>query len=197
MLSQVLLAQLCNEVWTVPVVLAGAVTVRVWAVGAAPPATAVNINAAGLNVRPAEVPPATFRVTGTLRVPEAALNRMVPVQAAPAAIPDGSTETVKLVFVGLAVKVPLGERVSQLLFPQLCFSACAVTLVLNCAVTVSVCEAGAAPPATALNVKADGFKVKTDDGTVTRLRVTGTVCVADPALIVIVPIQMFPATIPD
>jgi len=55
--------------------------------------------------------------------------------------------------VELAVKLPVGESVSQLLPVQLCSETAAVALTLVCAVTPSVCEAGAAAPAIALNVK--------------------------------------------
>ena len=71
----------------------------------------------------------------------------------------------KFVFVGLAVKLPVGERASQLILPQLCSDTWAVALVSYDAITVSVCEAGAAPSATALNVKAEGRNVRTAGGT--------------------------------
>jgi hypothetical protein len=70
------------------------------------------------------------------------------------------TETVKFVFVVVAVKLPVGERLSQLLVVQLCSETWAVALVLLCAVTVSVREAGSAPLATALNVKVEGVNVR-------------------------------------
>jgi hypothetical protein len=57
------------------------------------------------------------------------------------------------VLVDVAVKLPVGESVSQLLPVQLCSETAAVALTLVCAVTPSVCEAGAAAPAIALNVK--------------------------------------------
>ena len=75
-------------------------------------------------------------------------------------------------FVGLAVKLPVGERVSQLLLVQFCSDTWAVALVFVCAVTVSVCEAGAAPPATALNVKAEGLNVRTVAAAAVTSRVT-------------------------
>ena len=67
-------------------------------------------------------------------------------------------------FVGLAVKLPIGETVSQFL-AQLCSDSWAVALVSYDAITVKVCEAGAAPPATAVNVKAEGRNVRTAGGT--------------------------------
>jgi hypothetical protein len=76
------------------------------------------------------------------------------------------------VFVGLAVKLPVGERVSQLLLVQFCSDTWAVALVFVCAVTVSVCEAGAAPPATALNVKAEGLNARTAAAAAVTSRVT-------------------------
>jgi len=63
------------------------------------------------------------------------------------------------VLVELAVKLPVGESVSQLLPVQLCSETAAVALTLVCAVTPSVCEAGAAAPAIALNVKLAELKV--------------------------------------
>ena len=93
------------------------------------------------------------------------------------------TETAKFVFVGLAVKLPVGERVSQLLLVQLCSDTWAVALVFVCAVTVSVCEAGAAPPATALNVKAEGLNVRPPAAAAVTSRVT--LKISDPVLEVI------------
>ena len=90
--------------------------------------------------------PVTFKVTVAVCVTEAAVIEIVPLHVVPAASPAGFTEIVKFVFVGLAVKLPVGERISQLLLVQLCSETCAVALVLVCAVTVSVCEAGVAPP---------------------------------------------------
>jgi hypothetical protein len=107
------------------------------------------------------------------------------------------TETAKFVFVGLAVKLPVGERVSQLLLVQLCSDTWAVALVFVCAVTVSVCEAGAAPPATALNVKAEGLNVRTAAVEPVTLRVTVAVCVTEAAVMEIVPLHVVPAVIPD
>ena len=65
----------------------------------------------------------------------------------------------KVVFAGLAVKLPVGERVSQLLLVQLCLETWAVALVFADAVTVSVFESGADPPATALKVNVAGLNV--------------------------------------
>jgi hypothetical protein len=103
---------------------------------------------------------AICRVTLAVCVTAPTVREIVPVHVVPADNPDGSTDTVKYVPVGLAVKLPVGDRVSQLLAAQLCFDICAVALVLVCAVTDSVCEAGAAPPASALNVKAEELSVR-------------------------------------
>jgi hypothetical protein len=65
---------------------------------------------------------------------------------------------VKLVLVEVAVKLPVGEIVNQLLLVQLCSETAAVALTLVCAVTPSVCEAGAVPAAIALNVKLGELK---------------------------------------
>jgi len=180
-----------------------AVTVSVCEVGAAPPAIALNVKAEGLNVKGPVVPPmmppvpaVTFRVTGAVRTPEGAIMEIVPFARVPAAIPVGLTDTVKVVFAALAAKLPLGEIVSQLLLPQLCSDAWAVAVVSYCAVTVTVCEAGAAPPATALNVKAEGLTVSSAVGTLMTFSVTGTVCVPEAATMEIVPLHVVPVVIP-
>src|ERR1039457_6663544 len=95
------------------------------------------------------------------------------------------------------MKLPVGERVSQLLLEQLCSDTWAVALVLVCAVTVSVCEAGAAPPASALNVKAVELNVRTPDTKPVTFRVTFAVCVTEAAVKEIVPLHVVPAAIPD
>ncbi len=154
--SQLLVVQLCSDTEAVALVVVWAVTVSVCEAGAIPPATALNVKAEEFNVRPDAVGAVTFRVTVADWVPAAAVMEIVPVHAVPAVNPDGLTETVKLVFDVPAVKLPVGERVSQLLVVQLCSDAWAVALVGVWAVTVSACEAGATPPATALNVKASG-----------------------------------------
>ena len=76
-----------------------AVTVRVWEGGAAAPTTALKVKAEALNVSWAETTGATISVTGTMRTPETGFMTIEPVQVVPAAIPEGLTETVKLVAV--------------------------------------------------------------------------------------------------
>jgi hypothetical protein len=65
----------------------------------------------------------TTRVTVSVCVPEDVTMPMVPVQVAAAVNEDGSTETVKVVFDGEAVKLPVGVRVSQVLLVQVCSDA--------------------------------------------------------------------------
>jgi hypothetical protein len=195
--SQLLLVQVCTDTWAVALVFVCAVTVSVCEAGAGPPTTALNVKAETLNASCGEAAEFTFRVTGTMRTPEAAFMKIVPLHVVPAAIPDGLTETVKFVSVGLAVKLPVGEIVSQLKLAQLSSTTWAVVFVLNCAVTVSVCEAGAAPPATALNAKVERLNVRVDAGTMITFRVTGTVCVPEVATIEIVPLHVVPVAIPD
>ena len=84
------------------------------------------------------VKPVTVRVTLAVSVPVAVLMEMEPVHVVPAAIPDGLTETVKVVFEVLAVKLPVGEMISQVLLQEVPSNAWAVALVLVWAVTVSV-----------------------------------------------------------
>jgi hypothetical protein len=62
------------------------------------------------------------------------------------------TENVNVIGDGPATNAPVGERVSQLLFVQVCIETWAVALVLLGAVTVSICDAGGAAPAIALKV---------------------------------------------
>jgi hypothetical protein len=71
---------------------------------------------------------------------------------------------VKLVFEGLAEKLPVGERNNQLkvLHVSVPSDDWAVALVLVWAVTVSVCKAGATPPATAVNLKSVQLKSSGD-----------------------------------
>ena len=102
----------------------------------------------------------------------------------------------KFVFAGLAVKLPVGDRVSQLLLVQLCSDAWAVALVLVCAVTVSVCGAGAAPPATVKNGKSETLNVSCAEAADVTFRVTGTICTPEAAMMEIVPLHV-PAAIPD
>ena len=78
----------------------------------------------------------------------------------------------KFVLVEVAVKLPVGASVNQLLPVQLCSETAAVALTLVCAVTPSVCEAGAAPPAMALNVKLDEFKESEAPAALVTSRVT-------------------------
>ena len=95
-------------------VVVGAVTVSVWEGGATVPTTALKVRAEALKVSGVETAGAMINVTGTMRTPVTGLMTMAPVQVVPAAIPEGLTETVKFVAVTVAVKVPFGERVSQL-----------------------------------------------------------------------------------
>ena len=102
----------------------------------------------------------TFNVTLAVWVPEDVVMEIVPVQVVPALNPVAFTEIVKVEFVVLAVKLPVGDRLSHVLPVQVCSEAWAVAEILAVALTVSVCEAGAAPPATALNVKACWLNVR-------------------------------------
>jgi hypothetical protein len=104
---------------------------------------------------------------------------------------------VRVVGVELAVKPLEGETLSQLRLPQLCSSTCIVVAASKGAVTVSVCVAGAFPPAIALKVKLDGLSVNTADGAANvTLREIGTVCVPNCESIVIVPTHVIPGLIP-
>jgi hypothetical protein len=105
------------------------------------------------------------------------------------------TEIVKFVLVVLAVKLPVGERLSQLLAVQLCSDTWADALVLVWAVTVSVCEAGAAAPATAVNVKP--VELNTRAPAEVTLSVTLAVWVPEAADMEMVPLHVVPADSPD
>ena len=173
-------------------VLVCAVTVSVWEGGAAAPTTALKVRAEALKLSCAVTRGATTNVTGTIRTPVTGFMTMEPVQVVPAAIPDGLTETVKFVAVAVAVKVPFGERASQLKLAQLCSVSWAVAVVSKYAVTASVCEAGAAAPATALNVREEGLTVRTEVGTLIMVIVTRTVCVPEFVLTVTRPVHVVP-----
>jgi len=120
---------------------------------------------------------------------------MVPVQIAPAAMPDGLTETVKEVPLVVAVKLPAGEMLDQSLLAQLCFDTCAVALVFGCAVTVRICGAGATPPGTALKVNDEGLTVGPPEVAAT-FSVTVAVSVTEAAVMEIVPLHVVPAVRP-
>jgi len=194
--NQVTFVQFCSDTWIVASVFVCAKTVSVCEAGAAPPAGAVNVYAERLNDIPGAVIPVTVSVTVAVCVTEAAVIEIVPLQVVPAVSPAGFTETVKFVLVGLAVKLPVGERISQLLLVQLCSDTCAVALVLLCAVTPNVCEAGVAPAAIALNVNADELNVSTPVAIFDTFKVTGTVCVPAATVIEIVPLHVVPAVSP-
>jgi len=68
---------------------------------------------------------------------------------------------------------------------------------LPCAVAVSVCGVGAAPPKTALNEKAEGLKVIVLVVAVVTVKVTGTVLAPLAAFTKIMPLQTVPPAIPD
>jgi hypothetical protein len=178
-------------------VLTLAVTVSVWAEGAVPPAGAVNRRLEGATVSDGvTVAAETTSVTDTVRTPDAAVINTEPLHVLPAAIPDGSVETVKVVAVGPVVKLPAGEIDSQLLRPQLCLVTCTDALVVKSAVTESVCPGGADPPETALKVNAVGLTVKGAEGTAITFRVTGMVCVPVGAVTCTTPWQTLPVVSP-
>jgi hypothetical protein len=199
-LSHVLFEQLCWNTWALALVSNGAVTVNVCEAGADPPATALNVKDAGLNVRTPAETASTLRVTVAVLVTEPPVIVIVPLHEAPAAKPVGFTDTVKFVPDGPPVKLPLGESVSQLRLVQLCSVAWAVALVFDGAVTVSVMDGGAAPLGVALNVSVEVLNVSSvgpvEMPPVT-FRVTFAVCVAEPAVTEIVPLHVVPAANPD
>jgi hypothetical protein len=156
-ISQLLLVQLCSDTWAVALVLLGALTASVCEGGVPPPAIAVNVKADGLKLSTPVARLDTVKVTGTDCVPAATVIDTVPLHVVPAVRPAAFTATVKSVLLELALKLPAGERVSQLLLVQLCSDACAVALVVVCEVTVNVCEAGFPPPHNRANVNDDGL----------------------------------------
>jgi len=94
------------------------------------------------------------------------------------------TETVKFVAVVPAVKVPSGERESQLSAVQLCSDTAAVALVLLCAVTVRVWFAGVDPPATAVNERLVALRVS-DPGVLAAITSRVIVQISEPSLTVL------------
>jgi hypothetical protein len=150
-----------------------------------------------LTVRVVAVKPVTFRVTVAVSVPAVVVMEIVPVHTVPPAIPEGFTETVKFAFDTPAVKIPDGERDSQVTVVQVCSDTCAVALVLVWADTASVCDAGLLPPTVALNVKAEELKVKPDTVGAVTLRVTVADCVPEAVIMEIVPVHVVPAVRPN
>jgi hypothetical protein len=148
----------------------------------------------GVNVIPA---PNALRTSVTLAVcvPLFVVKDNVPLHVVPGARPDGFAETVKVEFDVLAVKTPVGERVNQVIFVQLCSEAWAVAVVLACAVTVSVCETEG-PPGAALKTNIDGLRVRAPAAKPVTFNVTLAVCVEEPAIMEIVPLHVVPAEIP-
>jgi hypothetical protein len=102
----------------------------------------------------------------------------------------------KFVFVGLAVKVPVGEIASQLVSVHVDAVACAVAEMLFCAATVSVCAAGFAPPATALNVSCETLNVSVAESAAGTFNVTVADRTPEAALIEISPLHFVPAASP-
>ena len=103
----------------------------------------------------------------------------------------------KLVFDGPAVKLPVGERVSQVVVVQLCSDTWAVAAVLAWAVTVRACEPGAMPPATALKVRAEELNVSPDAFGAVTFKVTVADCVPAEVIMETVPVHVVPAVSPD
>src|SRR5260370_7826 len=122
---------------------------------------------------------------------------MVPAHVVPAANPDGLTETVKLVFDGPAVKLPVGDRGSEVLGERVGSGGGGIVQVEAWAVTVRVWEAGATPPATAVKVSAEELNVRPDAVGAVTFRVTVAVCVPPAVIMEIVPVQVVPAVNPD
>jgi hypothetical protein len=197
MLNQLLALQLFSEICATALVLLCAVTVKVCEAGADPFSAAVKVNAETLKVSCAEGAADTVSVTGTVCVPEGVIKEMAPLHVLPAEIPDGFTETRRLVFVWLATKLPLGMTASQMTVVQLCSDAWAVTVVLLCAVTVRACKGGAGPPIMSVNVNAVGITVRVAPAADVTLRVTFIVVGMEFATMEIVPAQVVPAAIPD
>ena len=97
---------------------------------------------------------------------------------------------------GLVVKLPVGDSVNQVALVQLCSDTWVVASVFDCANTSSVCEAGAAPPAVAVNVYAERLNEIPTVVTPVTFRVTVAVCVTEAAVIEIVPLHEVPAVSP-
>ena len=193
--SQLLNVHVCTVACAVAPTFTGAVTDNVIAVGGAPPATALKVYAEGITVSADTVTPVTLIVTVTVCVTVPAVIETVPVHVVPTAIPAWLTDTVKFVFAVLAVKLPVGDIASHAVLVQVCSDISALAAVFVCAVTVSVCDAGAVAPATALNVIAVVLNVSDDADDVT-LSVTVAVCVTPAAVMEIVPVHVVPAASP-
>jgi len=147
------LPPLCVEGVAVNVVGVDAVTDRVWANGFAPPWVPVKVSVVGVTLKP---PPAgaMLKVTATEWRAELVAMAIVPLYV-PAASPDGFTETLR---VRLVVSLPEGETESQGV-PPFRTDADTVNVVVRVAVTLTVCDGGADPPAVARNESDDGLTV--------------------------------------
>jgi hypothetical protein len=193
--SQLLNVHVCTVACAVAPTSTGAVTDNVIAAGGAPPATALKVYAEGITVSADTVTPVTLIVTVTVWVTAPAVIEIVPAHVVPTAIPAWLTDTVKFVFAALAVKLPVGDIASHAVLVHVCSDISALAAMFVCAVTVSVCDAGAVAPATALNVIAVVLNVSDDVDDVT-LSVTVAVCVTAAAVMEIVPVHVVPAASP-
>jgi hypothetical protein len=102
----------------------------------------------------------------------------------------------KFVFVGLAVKLPVGVIASQLAPVQVDAVACAVAEMLVCAAAVSVCASGFAPPATALNESCETLNVNVAESAAVTFNVTAVDLTPEAALIEIRPVHLAPLASP-
>jgi hypothetical protein len=124
-----------------------ALTESVCTGGAAPPASALNVIAAGVAVNVVRDGAAlSTRVTGMVVVPDCELTRIDPLYV-PALKEPGATEAVIVRFV---VRLPVGVMLSQFTRP-VCTDALIENDVRELALTVNVWDAGALAPAVAEN----------------------------------------------
>jgi hypothetical protein len=120
--SQAIVLHVFSDAWTTTLVYVPSEIDSVMAAGAAPPWAAVNVKLDALTVKPCGCTgAATVSVTFAVWVVEPEVTVIVPLQVVPAAMPVVSTETVKTLAVGPAVKVPVGEMVTQFAAVQVCF----------------------------------------------------------------------------
>jgi hypothetical protein len=135
-LSQVLVVQLCSDIWAVALVLVWAVTVRVWDAGRFPPAAALKVNVEELKLRGPAAAPVTESDTFQMREPrlESTSTTLLYV---PAVSPAGFTERVSTEGVICALRLAVS---------QVAESVCSVKDTVVGLKTLYCTAAGALPP---------------------------------------------------
>ena len=158
---------------------------------------ALNVRAVVLAVRLVVVKPAYVQGDAAVCVPLAVVMEMVPVQVVPAAIPDGLTETVKFAFNTPAVKLPVGERASQLGWCKSVPTPGRWHWYWSGPSRSASARVGRLRRPTVLKVSAEELKVRPDVAAAVTFRVTVADWVPVAVIMEIVPAHVVPAVSPD